>query len=236
MNERTWEQAKFDETLNEYLKVSSRNVVEALNTKAWYIARKANWFTSKVERRRIKGELGRMVTNRRTTASGRIVRSRSLELTASRDYEGVSLAKMILVARYRKSGAWPKGEAEWAARIRNLIASRERSTAFLKSGWLPAIRFLGYFVPNKSGAPAVDSDAKLYGEPKGSAMPALVGDSVPAASIINDAIARRDTKNSLAKFGAKALDLAFYDETQWMIVYIEEKLKKATDEANSKLK
>jgi hypothetical protein len=229
-----WEQTVFNDALDRYLAASKHTVVYVINKKSFFIARKALWYSAKTDRHRVKGELGRMVSSRRTTASGRTVRSRSLELTPSRDYEGVPLAKLILIGRYRKSGAWPKGEAAWESAIRNLIASRERSTAYLKSGWLPAIRFLANFVPNKSGQPQIDSEAKQYGSEKGGAEAAAEGNQA-IARIINSAFARHDVKNSLEKFGSRALDIAFYDEANSMLEFLDEELKKDTAKANGQL-
>jgi hypothetical protein len=228
-----WDQSKFEEVLGRYLAETSKSMPEAINQKAYFVARKALWFTKKVERSQIRGELGRNVTIRRTTASGRVVRRRGLELAPSRANEKISLAKMILAKRYRKRGDWPKDATEWEKRIRALIGVRERSTAFLKSGWLQAIKFLAGFVTSKSGAP-VDSSAVNYGSNKGSAIAATEANG-NIATIVNAAIARHDKKNSLQKYGAKALDLAFYDETQSMIEYLEQKMAKGTARANANL-
>jgi len=221
-----WNQEGFDAALNRFLPLTKRTIPEVINRKAYFIARKALWFTAKVERSRIKGELGRMVFTRTTSASGRTTRHRSLELTPSSSSPDISLAKMILIARYRKRGSgWPSGASGWDAAIRSLIASRERSTAYLKSGWLPAIRFLANFVPNKSGGPANDSDTRQYGDAKGSAEAATEG-NLSIAKIINSAITRHETSQgqALDKYGSRALDLAFFDETQDILQEIAKRL------------
>jgi hypothetical protein len=230
----SWDQTKFDAALEEYLKVTSRTAVDALNTKAYFIARKALWYTEKAKPSNIQGTLGRLVTTRHTTRSGRTVNRRGLELTAARDHDAPLAALIINKRRGLAHKPGLSGRAMDAA-IRELIQSRLRSIAFLKSGWLTAIRLLANFVPSKQGEPVVDTAARQYGNPKGEAQAAVHGQTLAVAIIINGAIARHDKKDALTTFGARALDLAFYDETQSMLQYIEDKLKKDTEKANRAL-
>jgi hypothetical protein len=240
----SWDQSGFDSALDRYMALSRHSRLEVINKKAYFVARKALWFTDKVDPSRIRSELGRLVTVRSVTATGRTVRTRSLELAPAREHEGISLARMILIARYRRQGGgWPtdqagwwEGEPGWDAAIRNLIASRERSSAFIKSGWLPAIRFLAGFVPNKSGQPAIDNEARIYGDAKGSAVAAAEANQ-GVAWIINSAFARHDTKtpSALERVGSKALDLAFYDETQDLLQEINRRLSELAVKANAEM-
>jgi len=106
-----------------------------------------------------------------------------------------------------------------------IYAARRRSVAFLKSGWLPAIRKLELAVPSKyrRGAARNDRSAKQVGKPKGSATVAREGWRV-VAKIENAALAKHDKKEALSLFGGPALQRAFDYETQSMKEYIAKKL------------
>lgn len=227
----SWDQSKFDRALTEYLKYTSRTLVQALNTKGYYIARRALFVTAKVNPARIKAELGRFVFTRKETASGRISRRRTLELAPSRVNPEVSLAEMILIARYRKKGGWPKNRREMDKRIRDLVAARLRSVAFIKSGWLPAIRALAP-VADRSGPIPLDNAARQYGAAKGRAIPAGESADVMVTTIENSALGRPEEKQGLQVYGARGLQQAFDHEAASMIEYIEGKLAKGTAEAN----
>src|SRR5438105_9755152 len=67
----TWDQSAFDAALKDYIAVSRRTVPEVINRKAYFIARKALWFTVKSDPGEIRSRLNRSITVERTTASGR---------------------------------------------------------------------------------------------------------------------------------------------------------------------
>jgi hypothetical protein len=96
-----------------------------------------------------------------------------------------------------------------------IIAARSRSVAFLKSGWLPAIRRL---LPlSKRPRKASTQGAKQYGVEKGTAQPAVAGDN-PAAFIVNSAI-------GIEKHGVAPLQRAVDGSVADMRVYIARKLE-----------
>ncbi len=208
-----WDQSQFDAALTQELKYTKRTYSEALNTHAYFIARKALWHTRKADKSGIQSQL-----------------------TARPDYvDADSLAEAILIARYNAKGGWPGSGDEFEGAIRKFVAGRLRSVAFLKSGWIPAIRILESFASNKSGAAPRDADARVYGQEKGTAYPAVDGE-VMTARIVNDAVAKGDDGGkALAQYGAAGLDLAFYDETARMNDYIEKKLAEQFDRANREL-
>lgn len=87
---------------------------------------------------------------------------------------------------------------------RKIIAARVRSTAFFKSGWLPAIRTLLPLVRDKAKLAVTVGGAKQVGVDKGRARPAVSGTS-PAAEIINSAF---PSEAKLKQFGVPALQRA----------------------------
>ncbi len=223
-----WDQSGFDAALKEELKHTKRTFVQAINTHAYFIARKALWYTTKVPKGRPTAELEQPSGKR----------------------ESVHLGVMILAKRFRNVGRWPEWEkeywgedqpghgyegAEWQAAIRNLILRRESSRAFLKSGWIPAIRILETFTDSKSGAAPRDSEARVHGQEKGAAYPAVDGE-VMVTKIINSALSKSDEGGkALAEIGGAGLATAFYDETQNIKEYIEKKLAEQFNAANKKL-
>lgn len=229
----TWDQKKFDVILSNYLKHTSRSVVTAINTKAYFIARKAVWFTAKADSGKIKSSLGKIVTVQRLNKKGNFVRKRELELVKSERVDA-PLAALIINARLgraKKGGFYGK---RMARAIRELLSARLRSVAFIKSGWIPAIKLLAPLA-DKRGVPGTDPAAKQIGIPKGSAIPANANSATIKAVIENNAAAKRDVKDALGKYGGRGLATAFEDEANSMLDYIMSHLKPPTDEANRQL-
>lgn len=115
---------------------------------------------------------------------------------------------------------------DMAKAVEILYAARRRSVAFLKSGWLPAIRRLELAVEPKyrRGAARNDRTAKQFGRPKGQAIPATTGWRC-VARIENAALSTHDKKDALQLFGGPALQRAFDYEVASMIEYIARKLR-----------
>lgn len=228
----TWDQSVFDAVLSEYMRHTKRTYTEVLNTKAFFIARKALAFTKKASAQDIGDTLGRLVAVRRTSLTLRSVKSQRFELAPAREYDA-PLAALIVNAR-----AAP-GEGKYGPQmtlaIRKMINSRMRSIAFLKSGWIPAIRILEPYARDKRGAAPRDPQARIFGQEKGSAVPAIEGETM-ITSIINSALGTGATgSKALAKYGGEALDRAFADEAASMQAYIDQRVQAATEEANLKL-
>ena len=236
----TWDQRKFDEALREYVKVSAKTLQVIVNTKAYYIARKAVWFTAKADRWKVTTQLGGMVSVSRTTKKGKIVKRRVLQL---RDASKVDapLAVALLQARWRKEGkrsvfygvSHSAGVRAMTKAVRGLITARQRSIGFIKSGWLPSIKILAP-LSDKQGQPAIDTTAKQVGRAKGTSTPARAGFDL-RAEIVNLASPIRDKKGSLINYGSRGLDIAFKDETASMWEYIERKMKPNAAAANRAL-
>jgi hypothetical protein len=232
-----WDQSAFDAAMQQYIAVSKRTIAEIVNTKAYYIARKANWFTSKADANAIKSGLAYVVMTSRTTKKGKIVKMQKIgKLKPGRS--GAPLAALIIQKREaaagRKSPFFGKtrsaGKAAMRRMVMQMIAARARSAAFLKAGWLPAIWKLEPFA-DRGQKPPIDRDAKQVGQPKGSAEPAREGFN-PVAQIMNSATTLRDNKRALEKYGAGPLQRAFDDEARSMMEYVEMKMRKDADQFN----
>lgn len=226
-----WDQRKFDEALREYVKVSSRTLATIINTKAYYIARKALWFTIKSDAWQMKTQLGGIVTVQRLTKKGKLRNRRVLQLKDSRDYDAPLAAVIINARRGRAGDNGLYGKAMDKA-IRGLLTARARSIGFIKSGWLPSIQILAP-LSDKAGQPQIDREAKQVGRAKGTATPAKPGFDL-RAEIVNLASPIRDKKGALLKYGSEGLTTAFQDETASMWDYIERKMKPDAEAFNRK--
>jgi hypothetical protein len=223
-----WDQSKFDAALAEYLKVTSRTVTDAINTKAYFIARKALYLTHKASKRAIQDSLGKIITSRRRMTT------RIASLPSGRTADA-PLAALIINARRGRAGQPGLHGIAMTRAIADLLNARMRSIAFLKSGWIPAIRILEGLAKDKSKAGPTDREARIYGRQKGGATPAAEG-VAPVATIINSALSRGDPGGAaLAKYGGAGLEAAFAEETASMLKYLEEKMAPDAAAANAQL-
>lgn len=190
-------QREFNTTIKKYREVSKRDVATIVNTKAFFIARRAVIETPKAK----KEEVSKFFKGQTAAIAGRIINKRRGE----RGEPGL-YGKAMTIA------------------VKMMMAARIRSVAFLKSGWLPAIKTLASLA-EKRGAPRQESSVRQIGQAKGRARPAREGSWFPRAIIENLASARHETKAALIRYGGPALQRAFDFETRSMKEYIERKLR-----------
>jgi hypothetical protein len=196
-------------------------VATIVNTKALFIARGAMIETPKADKRKIAAELGRIV--RRGKRAG------SVKLAKARDFDAPLAALIVNKKRGRGRGLYGTAMAE---AVRTLIASRMRSIAFLKSGWIPAIKALIPFA-DRRGGPRQDR-AVQYGRAKGSGTPAQEGIWKVKAIIENSAGDNKNNRDALLTYGGPALEKAVQNETASMKEYIERKLTESAKAAGIK--
>jgi len=212
-----WDQSRFDSVLTEYVKVTSRTFAQACNTKAFYVARRALYYTPKTSKETIQAELRKGV--KVTTPKG-LVRE-------------VPLAALILNARAEEGGGLQGGEMRKA--VRKLELARLRSIAYLKSGWIPAIRHLADKASRES-PPPTDRAARQFGSNKGYAKPAVASLTSTFAQIVNSAQAKHThKKDALERIGARGLERGFQDEAASMEEYLEKKAAIDAAKANAAL-
>ena len=204
---------EFKKTLDNYLKFTRRTIPEIVNTKAFFIARAAVVYTPKADSSKVRKFFSKSTQK---------------------------IVGMIINKRRGERGEKGLYGDEMAEAQAMMKAARLRSVAFIKSGWLPAIKTLGKLIPSKSGAMrSEEGDAtgrtKQVGQEKGKCSPAKGGGFLAKAIITNMANARHDTKDALMQFGGEALQKAIAHETLSMKVYIEDKLQKSAGMAGIKL-
>lgn len=220
---------EFDRALKEYLLVTSRELSDALNTKALFIARGALAETPRAQRGAIE-KLGlRTVSVRiRTTSSGKVRQVRKFALT-----EGDAI-RNYLAARKRSgravSGRSFSDREALAKAARKWIAAKLRAIGFLASGWVPAIRKLTPLVGEAYQRPAnvVSRPSNL-----GQCTPAKPGFN-PFVEIENSSTLGVKTKDlALAQRGHSlaiaALQRALAVETASMADYIAQKMQRAAN-------
>lgn len=226
--------AEFTRTMREYSRVcKSRTIPEIVNTKAYYIARRAIFETPKADANKIKGQLGKFVTALVANKRGRMVKRRQVDLVQGSQHPA-PLAALIINARRGAKGLRGLYGAAMEKAARAFLAARLRSVSFLKSGWLPAVKLLGQVI-GKSGGPSMGQRPKQVGQPKGSAMPARSGFRVKA-TIINAAGGNKNNRGALLTFGEPALQRAIDAEQASMHQYIEDHLREAAHGVGIKTK
>ncbi|HEV2210853.1 MAG TPA: hypothetical protein VG167_18930 [Verrucomicrobiae bacterium] len=212
---------EFDRALSQYMSVTTHTLPEVLNKKALFICRRALRETPKADSMAIKQQLGVValkITGQNVSFSKSGVR-RGKFLTEkvyapSSQRASISLAEAIIRARAYRAGKSQPTKSEMPELIESLVASRMRSTAFLKSGWIPAIRTLSGALGNHGSASA--GGAKMSGQPKGRAIPARAG--LKCTALIENSVRAEGKRanDSLVRFGGRALQEAVNAEEQSM--------------------
>ena len=151
---------------NDLFKTSSRSCVDFINGQALRVTTFAIQYTEKAnvqEVQHVLGQVGKVTKGKRTL----------------RDDVGNTLAARILQKIFNEKGQWAdrKGRAvkgkTLADKVRNFIARRSRSVAFIKSGWIPAVKKLASVVKKKPQTASVSAQgSRQIGKPKGRAVPA----------------------------------------------------------------
>lgn len=218
-----------------YMQVSKRDLAETINTKLLFIAFGALARTPKADIVAMREELGVGIeqTHQRVRflKSGKIKRGKVIQRDVFLKRGRAPLLALIINARRGREGKPGLYGSEMADAVRRLWIARKMSVAFLKSGWLPAIKTLLPLVPDRKGILYRDRSAKQRGAPKGYAVPANRNTWNPSGRIVNTASAERDHKAALIKYGGPALQAAFDYEVASMKVYIELKLAKSARRA-----
>lgn len=182
---RQWQQAA-----NDLFKTSSRSCVDFINGQSLKVASEAIKQTESANRAQIAAVLGatgnavKLSVSTRGKRKGQLVARRGGLLVREN-----SFAARILGKRFKDTGKWGvKGET-MEERVRNFITARMRSVAFIKSGWIPALRILSSVVRKKPSGVQSSAGARQVGQPKGSAKPATFSlRSIIESQITNTAL------------------------------------------------
>ena len=206
----------FRNTLNRYLRTTSRSRARALNGKAYEIAARAERHTKRADRGEIEalGVVGiRLRKNRKT---GTLKKGANIYDTGGR-------GRAILIAKLKRDGqAIPSG-AEVDSMTRRMISRRLSAIGYIASGWIPAIRKLFRFADFKLGR----GTSKQRGKPNGYAIAATEGSLTAEIANSVDAL----EKGSVQTLAEQALARAFNEAQADMEAYLLRKEKQAAQEA-----
>jgi len=216
---------EFDATMRRYKDFSKRDPKKICDTKAFFIARRAALETPKAAAASIKQDLGRIIVKKRQAVG--------MSLKTVKRFSRFGLEVQVPLAALIINKRRGKGEGLYGAAmteaIHAMLAARMRSIAFLKSGWLPAIRKL-VGLADMRGAPRQDRSAVQLGTDRGYAIPASEVWRAKT-TIANSADAKHDKKEALYKYGEPALQRAFDSETASMLEYMERKMRQTAQAA-----
>lgn len=227
----------FNRTLKQYLEYSSRTLPEAINEKAYFIINGSPntegviRLTHKADADRIRRELGgemQSVIGKR----GKALKRKKLGFSGS---YSTSLAVALIIAKLRKAGKQIPDAKTLAEMGLALIRSRLRSVAFIRSGWLPALKKFARF--SKYTRIGRDLSGKQYGQAKGGATVASKSQGWKATAIFwNSAGGEAKHKDAIRKYGEPALAQAFRQETASMKEYMERKMKEGARKLGIRVK
>lgn len=211
---------EFKRTMQQYKQFSRRNLSQALNTKLFYIGRRATVETPAYPEH-VWAEFQAAVILRFSKRKGGLVKTN--QRSFNRMSGDVPRLAAIINARRRKAGKKGLEGPQMAEAMQKVFGARVRSVAYLKSGWLPGVEQLEPYA-DRGGRPPIDRRAKRYGRAKGGASVARPY-WVSTAAIWNTAFSKRDHKEGFIKYGLPALQRAFDAEIASMKDYIERKMR-----------
>lgn len=183
---------EFDATIRKYAQYNRRDIPTIVNSKAYRVAIRCISETPKVSAEEIREFINQ--------DGGKIIGEIINKQRGARGEKGLygqAMKKAIAMVR----------------------ASRLRSRAFLKSGWVWAVKDLAA-VAEKRGSPRMDRSAKAIGQAKGKGIPASQGWRV-VARIINTVTAKWDRREGAEKVAVPAAQRSFDAESADMDKYIE---------------
>lgn len=227
---------EFTQTLREYAKISSRTPANICNKKAYFVARRAIWYTPKADFQSVANELGQVLT---TTKKGKL-RSKWGSFVNSAISAAAPALALIINARRGKAGKPGLQGAQMMEAFRKVFGARARSIGFIKSGWIAArTMFSRYGASGSRNLPPNEGTGiggvKQVGEAKGGGKAATAGLWNVHAQLWNTASTTRDHKGALVMYGLPALEKAVEEENADTRRFIEDELKKAAHSAGVRM-
>jgi hypothetical protein len=205
---------EFNQALDRYMDVTTRSLPDVLNKKALYIARGALRRTPSTEKGAITSSLGQII-HKKSGVELKLRKGGEVYSNLGSKEANAPMAALIINARRGRADHPGLYGQEMTQAIEALIAARNRSRAFLKSGWIPAIRTLSPLVKDSYGFDGANGRAVQVNRAKGMAVPARAGFDCQAI-IENSASGDHETNQALHKYGRPALQEAFNAEAASM--------------------
>jgi len=220
---------EFNEALRQYVELSKKDAATVLNTKAFYVARRACWGTMRADKAKVKAFTDGLVWSSKgkffSNDTGR-AKTRKWK-TYARNSKGVPLIALIINKRLGMQGKAGLRGADMETAMSNEGARRQSAISFIAGGWIGSIKALDPKAEKKSGAMSIRG-AKQYGEPKGGATAA--SDNSLSSMIYNTAKAASDkTGRGWYSVVSKGLSNAIKDEAEDTEKYMARKLQERAD-------
>lgn len=235
-----WNSTQFDLALNRYAALSKKTPAEICNKKAYYIVRRAIWYTRKADIGEMREQLGEskamelhlIKSGKRFSHSKKNIKS---FFSQGDGTQGAPLLAMIIQARASRGGKaspWKGvsravGAAKMLEKMRQVWNARARSVAFIKSGWIQARELFKQFSGGGRGLPPnepASTGPKQIGVAKGGG---TLASAIWKAKAVfwNSASANHDHKEATIKYGEPALQQAFDEEYDSTMGEVEKRLK-----------
>jgi len=208
-----WDQKLFDAILVDYLRVTKKDVASVLNKKALSVAYGSMYNTQKAKLSKIRAYKTKKFKRK------------------DRKQRGLMMAAM-LQNRMKAKNRPGLNREDMADMMKRVYNARAKSIAFIKSGWLHAIKKMSTMVPDKKGIVS-DEMPNPTSRRLGNAIAA--SENSLSAQIENAAIAKHDKKNALEKYGTDGLNKGFAKEALSMQGHIESVMAKRANEFNKML-
>lgn len=222
---------EFTRTLNQYAGLTKKTPAEICNKKAYFILRRAIWYTHKASIESMREKLGesKAMELHLIKSGKRFSRSKkNIKSFFDRGEAKTSAPLLALIVNKRRGKGRGLYGAAMLAELRKVWNARARSIAFIKSGWITARDIFKAFGGGGRGLPTSEGTAvggpKVIGVPKGGGTLASVVWRAKAV-FWNSASAKRDHKQALYKYGEPALQRAFDEETADTMQEVERRLK-----------
>lgn len=211
-------------------KESSRTYPEVCNGQSLALATRALRGTQKADANRIAYELGQIATRKSVSKTGRVSFRRVYD--QSQD----TLAHRIVISRLKKSGQPIPDASEIDRMAKRMRGARLRAVAFIRSGWIEAIRILSRLVGYKDARgqrPRASEGARMTGQAKGFARPAQRAFSSVVSCEIGNTALLQDERSPMPVAMA-GLQAGFAESVKDMRTHLEEKLSGVFKKYNAK--
>jgi len=225
--------AEFDAALRAYAAVCKNIPTEVVNRKAYFIARRAIWYTPKADRGKMTNEIGPTArgisinTVKRGKNKGKSYVKKGAWLYAPGQASTAPALGLIINARRGRAGKPGLRGQEMAQAMKKVWGARLKSIAYINSGWITARDTFKRWAGGGGGLPPNDPKSVQVGRKKGDARPATSSTWRAKATLTNSASTSRDKKEALRLYGEPALARAFAIETIDTMDYVERKLREA---------
>lgn len=226
---------QFSRAAAQLLTKSSRTSVDFLNGQALAVAARAIKLTEKADANKIAIQMGQIGTEVKFSKKAGKRRTRRIY-----DTSVSSLAHRIINARRIKKGEPPIWGDELDKQARRMVTGRLRATAFIKSGWIYAVRQLANVVKGRRPSTAGES-VQMKGQPKGWAKPAKQVSPQSNATIVSEignsaliALSKSGTRSNPMPLAARGLQAALDLTAKDMMQEYERRLRPVVKEHSAR--